>query len=101
MSKKKTTFNRKITLLTFTPQSGFQEPLETARATVWANVSEVGVTTKFAALQAGQSVSLSVVMWRSEFYGYTHCEVDGVRYKIAETGAAGNELHIKLLLERG
>lgn len=98
---KKVTFNRKITLLELTPQSGFKEPLETARAIVWADVSEVGVTTKFAALQAGQSVSLSVVMWRREFRGFTHCEVDGVRYKIVETGAARNELHIKLLLERG
>lgn len=101
MSNKKIAFNRKITLLTLEPQSGLKEPLETARATVWADVSEVGVTTKFAALQAGQSVSLSVVMWRREFRGFTHCEVDGVRYKIAETGAARNELHIKLLLERG
>lgn len=98
---KKTAFNSKITLLTLTPQSGFKEPLETARATAWADVSEAGATTKFAALQAGQSVSLSVVMWRREFCGYTHCEIDGVRYKIAETGAARNALHIKLLLERG
>lgn len=98
---KRIAFNRKITLLTLKPQSGLKEPLETARATVWADVSEVGATTKLAALQAGQSVSLSVVMWRREFRGYTHCEIDCVRYKIAETGAARNELHIKLLLERG
>lgn len=98
---KKVTFNHKITLLAFAPQSGFKEPLETARATAWADVSEVGATTKFAALQAGQSVLLSVVMWRKEFRGFTHCEVDGVRYKIVETGAARNALHIKLLLERG
>lgn len=98
---KKIAFNRKITLLTLKPQGGLKEPLETARANVWADVSEVGATTKLAALQAGQSVSLSVVMWRREFHGYTHCEIDGVRYKIAETGAARNELHIKLLLERG
>lgn len=101
MSRKKITFNRKITLIVLKPQSGGKEPLETARATVWADVSEVGAATKFAALQAGQSVSLSVVMWRREFRGYTHCEIDGVRYKIAETGAARNDLHIKLLLERG
>lgn len=101
MSNKKIAFNRRVTLLTLEPQSGLKEPLKTARATVWADVSEVGVTTKFAALQAGQSVSLSVVMWRREFRGFTHCEVDGVRYKIAETGAAKNDLHIKLLLERG
>ncbi len=97
---KKHAFNRKITLLTLAPQSGFSEPAETARAVVWANVSEPGVTVKFAALQAGQTVSLTVIMWRKEFKDYTHCEIDDVRYKIIETGAARNELHVKLLLER-
>lgn len=98
---RKHAFNRKITLLTFEPQSGFNEPRETARSAVWANVSDVGATTKFAALQAGQTVSLTVLMWRGEFHGYTHCEIDGARYKIVQTGSAGNDLHIKLLLERG
>lgn len=98
---RKTAFNRKITLFEFTPQSGFSEPIETARANVWADVSEPGATIKFAALQTGQTVSLSVVMWRCEFKNYTHCEVDGVRYKIVETGAARKPRHIKLLLERG
>ncbi len=97
---KKTTFNRKITLLTLVSQSR-GEPRETARATVWADVSEVGVTTKFAALGAGQSVSISVIMWKNEFKNYSHCELDGVRYKIVETGPAKNSLHIKWLLERG
>lgn len=98
---KKIAFNRKITVITLEPASGFNDSIETARAVVWADVSEVGVTTKFAAAQAGQSVSISVVMWRNEFRGYTHCEIDGERYKIAETGAAKNPLHIKLVLERG
>lgn len=99
---KKIAFNRKITLLELETQSGFgNDPLEKARAEVWADVSEVGVTTKFAAAQAGTQVSLSVVMWRGEFRGYTHCEIDGVRYNIADKGAAKNSLHIKLVLERG
>lgn len=93
--------NRKITLITLTPVSGFSEPAETDRAVVWANVADVGVTTKFAALQTDVAVSLAVVMWRNEFKGYTHCEIDGIRYKIAETGSAKNDLQIKLLLERG
>lgn len=101
MSEKKITFNRKITLLEMEPQKGFNDPVENARAVVWADVSEVGVTTKFAAAQAGTQVTISVVMWRNEFRGYTHCEIDGERYKIAETGAAKNSLHIKLVLERG
>lgn len=98
---KKLPFNRKITLLTLEPQSGYSEPAEIARATVWANISDVGATTKFAALQAGQTVSLAVTMWRKEFKNFSHAEVDGVRYKIVETGLAKNDLHIKLLLERG
>lgn len=97
---KKIVFNRKITLLALEPRSGFAEPAETARAAVWADVSDVGATTKLSALQAGQTVTLAVIMWRKEFRDYTHCEVDGVRYKIAQTGAARNNLHIKLLLER-
>lgn len=97
---KKHAFNRKITLLTLTPQSGFSEPVETAQAVVWADVSEPGVTTKFAALQAGQTVSLAVIMWRREFKNYSHCEINGERYKIIETGAARNDLHVKLMLER-
>ena len=98
---KKLPFNRKITLLTLEPQSGCTEPAEVARATVWANISDVGSTTKFAALQAGQTVSLAVTMWRREFRDYSHAEIDGARYKIVETGAAKSDLHIKLLLERG
>lgn len=98
---KKLPFNRKLTLLTLEPQSGYNEPAEIARAIVWANISDVGATTKFAALQAGQTVSLAVTMWRKEFRDFTHCEVDGTRYKIVETGLAKNDLHIKLLLERG
>lgn len=98
---KKLPFNRKITLLTLEPQNGHYEPAEVARATVWANISDVGATTKFAALQAGQTVSLAVTMWRKEFKNFSHADVDGVRYKIVETGAAKNDLHVKLLLERG
>lgn len=98
---KKIAFDRKITLLKLTPQSRVEKPLETVRAVVRADVSEPGVTTKFAALQAGQDVQLSVIMWRGEFKNFTHCEIDGVRYKIVQTGAAKNKLHIKLLLERG
>lgn len=94
-------FNKKITLLTLKAAAGRNEAEETARATVWADVSEPGVTTKFAALSAGQEISFAVIMWRAEYKGFTHAEYGGKRYKIAQTGSAGNELHIKLLLERG
>lgn len=98
---RKIPFNRKITLLTLEPQNGRYKPAEIARATVWANISDVGATTKFAALQAGQAVSLAVTMWRKEYRDYTHAEINGARYKIVETGSAKNDLHVKLLLERG
>lgn len=98
---KKIAFNRKIVLLKLLPQSRTEKPVEAARAVVWAVVSEPGVTVKFAAMQAGQDVQFSVIMWRREFKNFTHCEIDGVRFKIVDTGAAKNALHIKLLLERG
>lgn len=98
---RKHAFNRKITLLAIEPQSGFNEPRETARTAVWANVSDVGATTKFAAMQTGAVLTVSVTMWRREFHDYTHCEIDGERYKIVQTGSAKNDLHIKLLLEKG
>lgn len=98
---RKIAFNKRITLLTLEPAEGRGEPAEKARAAVWADVSDIGVTTKLTALSAGEEVSFSVIMWRAEYKGYTHAEYGGVRYKIAETGAAANPLHIKLLLERG
>lgn len=98
---RKTAFNKRIVLLALEPAEGRGEPVETARATVWADISDIGVTTKLTALSAGEEISFSVIMWRAEYKGYTHAEYGGVRYKIAETGAAANPLHIKLLLERG
>lgn len=93
-------FNKRITLLELAPASR-GEPQEKARAVVWADVSDVGAVTKFTALSAGQSLSLTAVMWRREFCGFTHAEYGGRRYKIVQTGSAANPLHIKLFLERG
>ncbi len=93
-------FNKKLTLLTLrSPPRG--EPEETARADVWADVSEPGTVTKYEAMAAGMNISLAAVMWRREYAGYTHAEYNGVRYRIAQTGAAANDLHIRLSLERG
>lgn len=94
-------FNKRLTLLTLRPSMGRAEPLETARAVVWANVSDVGTVTKLEAMAVGLNLSLTAVMWRREFKGYTHAEYGGVRYRIAASGNAANELHIKLSLERG
>lgn len=94
-------FNKRLTLLTLKSQPGRGEPTETDRATVWADVSEPGTITKFQGSAAGYDIALSATMWRSEYKGYTHAEYQNTRYKIAATGAAANDLHIKLSLERG
>ena len=93
-------FNKRLTLLTLTDPEGLSPPEETARAVVWADVSDVGVTTKLNALAVGQELTLAAVMWRSEFAGYTHAEYGGTRYRIAQTGNTANPLHIKLFMER-
>lgn len=81
----------------------FDRYIETARATVWADVSDAGVTTKMTALSSGAEVQFSVIMWRSEFEEseFTHLEFNKIRYKIIESGSAANPLHIRLLVSRG
>lgn len=94
-------FNKRLTLLTLEYPAGRGEPQITSSATVWAYVSEAGTVTKMQALAVGIDISYTAVMWRGEYKGYTHAEYGGVRYKIVSTGAAENDLHIKLSLERG
>lgn len=100
---RKIAFNKRITLLALKPSTGRGEPIKTARATVWADVSDVGVTTKMTALSSGAEVQFSVIMWRREFEKseFTHLEFNKIRYKIIETGSAANPLHIRLLVNRG
>ncbi len=94
-------FNKRLTLLTLECPPGRGEPKETDRVEVWADVSEPGTVTKFQGLAAGVDISLSAVMWRREYKGHTHAEYQGVRYRITATGAAANQLHIRLSLSRG
>ncbi len=96
-------FNKKLTLLKIVPANGRDDPVITSEVTVWADVTDVGVTTKYTALQAGAEISLTAEMWRREFEkdDYTHADYRGRRYKISQTGRAKNDLHIKLTLERG
>lgn len=94
-------FNKRLTLLALRSSTGRGEPLEISRAEVWADVSDVGTVTKLEAMAVGLNLSLTAVMWRREFKDYTHAEYGGVRYRIASTGNAQNDLHIKLSLERG
>lgn len=94
-------FNKKLTLLTLEYPPGRGEPIITDSAEVWADISEPGTVTKFQGLAAGYDISLTAVMWRGEYKNYTHAKYQGVRYKISATGAAANQLHIKLSLTRG
>lgn len=94
-------FDRKITLQIRTQGYGTAGAQVTESCTVWASVTDMGVTTKYAAEAAGKQAELQAVMWRNEFKGYTHAVIDGTVYKINSTGRAENDLHIKLILARG
>jgi len=101
-------FNKKINLLCIVPAPGNKPPVVKSSATVWAEYDDLGVTTKLSAGAANTKADLQVVMYRREFESaqkreaaYTHVEVNGVRYKIQESGKAKNDLHIKLILSKG
>lgn len=91
---------KKIKLLTLAPQNGSAELARLNEKTVWAEVGNIGVTTKFSAMTAGKEAEMQLILWRSEYEGQTHAEVNGTIYKITETGAADNDLRVKLLLGR-
>lgn len=91
---------KKIKLLTLAPKNGSAELVRQNEKTVWAEVGNIGVTTKFSAMSAGKEAELQLILWRSEYGGQTHAEVSGTVYKITETGAAENDLRVKLLLGR-
>ena len=91
---------KKIKLLTMTPQNGTAELVRQNEKTVWAEVGNIGVTTKFSAMSAGKEAEMQLIVWRSEYGGQTHVEVNGTLYKITETGATDNDLRVKLLLGR-
>ena len=94
-------FNKRLTLLRIKPATGRHEPVTEESVTVWADVSEPGVTTKMTALSVGQEISYTAILWRTEYKGYTHADYGGKRYKITDTGATDNPLHIRLILGRG
>lgn len=94
-------FHERLTLFTLITGMGTASPEETERRRVWAEVTDVGVTTKYTALAAGISAELSAVMHRSEYKGESHAEYRGVIYRISETGRAENDRHVKLILSKG
>ncbi len=91
---------KKIKLLTLLPKNGSAELVKQNEKLIWAEIGNMGVTTKFAAMSAGKEAELQLVVWGSEYNGQTHAEVNGITYKITETGAADNGLRLKLLLGR-
>lgn len=94
-------FNNRLRLFTLICGKGSSPPTERDDARVWAEVTDIGVTTKYAAESAGYSAELQAVMYRREYGGQTHAEFNGVKYKISSTGRTENDLHIKLILSRG
>lgn len=95
-------FNKKITLLRLEVAPGYNtSATEKARTVVWAKVYEPGVTTKMTALSTEEEIAQGVIMWRREYKDYTHAVIDGITYRIVQTGGTDNPLKIKLLLTRG
>lgn len=91
---------KKIKLLTLLPKNGSAELVKQNEKLIWAEIGNIGVTTKFAAMSAGKEAELQLVVWGSEYNGQTHAEINGIIYKITETGTTDNGLRIKLLLGR-
>lgn len=91
----------KINLLNYEQGNGAEGLRKTGEKTVWAQVGDIGVTTKMAALTAGKEAQLQALALRAEYAGQSHVSIGDTVYKIAETGAADNPLRIKLLLKRG
>lgn len=94
-------FKSRLRLFTIFSGNGSEPPIEQGNERVWADVTDIGVTTKYAAESAGFSAELQAVMYRREYKGQTHAEYNGTKYKISSTGRAENDLHIKLILTRG
>ena len=97
------TFNKKIKLLRLERQNGSNGYVEKSSKSVWANVRDIGVTTKYTAAAAGREAELQVICHRSEAEAdsFTHAEYGGKRYRIESRGAADNSRHIKLILAKG
>lgn len=94
-------FKSRLRLFTVISGMGSEASSEQSSKLIWADVTDIGVTTKYAATAAGYSAELQAIMYRREYGGQTHAEYNGVKYKISSTGRAENDLHIKLILSRG
>lgn len=94
------TFNKKITLFATVQPNGCTAAQPVNPKTVWARVSQPGITTQYSALSAGSEVELIVIMWRKEYDGQKVVLIDDKYYRINSVGAADTDLHIKLALVR-
>ncbi len=95
------TFNKKLRLVKLERQNGSGGFTEVSSRTIWANVRDIGVTTKYTAAAANREAQLQAICHRKEAEGYTHADYEGYRYRIESTGAADNDRHIKLILAKG
>ena len=97
------TFDKKIRLLKLKKQNGSGGYTEEASKSIWANVRDIGVTTKYTAVAAGRNAEIQAICHRSEFEAdnYTHVEFKGKTYRVESTGAADTIRHIKLILAKG
>ena len=94
-------FNKKIKLQTLTQGNGHAGLSVDSELEVWAELSDVGVTTKYKSEAIGRQADMTATTYRKSFANHTHALVDGVRYRITAAGKAENDLHIKLILARG
>ena len=94
------TLNKKITLLKLRTQNGAGGFAVEKSLEVWANVSDIGVTTKFSAAAASKRAELQIICRRCEADGFTHVDYNGTRYKIESTGSIGNDRFIKLIIAK-
>lgn len=97
------TLNKRVKLIRLEPQNGSGEFIAAAEKAAFANISDIGVTTKFTALAADKNAELSAIVLRREYekQRFTHILYKDETYRIESTGSAGNDMYIKLILAKG
>ena len=93
-------FKNKLSLVLIKEGVGAGTPMEESSTDVWADVTEVGFTTKMAAVSAGYKAEYQAVMYRNEYSGQNYVRWAGEMFRITSTGRAKNDRHIKLIFAR-
>ena len=91
---------QKVILKTLEPKNGTGYTEKSSRS-AFAKITNVGVTTKYAAEAVGKEISLAAYIWQCNYSGETHLVFNDVTYKIDSVGSSGNENTLKLTLIRG